>query len=561
MKNEFTFSMAASYAAKGIPVVVTHGIDDNGNCSCGRPSCTGGSRGKHPVALKWQESATSDEDFLLEQLDTEEHRNIGILLGPKGGVIDIEFDDEEGAATVQELGIHLHDTPTYRSGGRSVHRLYRYDNRLPAKAVVKYRGLEIRTGGGGMSAQSIVPPSTHHSGTVYEWLPGKSMEDISPMEVPEDLLTLILEGSGSQQAPLPVVDVVRKGVDSGDRHNQIVRLAARQAFRMVNVDDTAEQADALDILYAINEARVNPPLDRDEVATAFTTAIRYVKAKRPSKRAVAENIEGLIEDHAREAEVARRSEGSTLASCGSLGIVRGDNGWEPGLWSLAVVHSTPPVLALKVAVPSGSDGWSESVVEGSMDDFRNPGKIALKILEATHGEVNVDTVPGVWAGIWAGKKKGKESEGEVGLFARLLEQKEDRAPDPESSRDAVIAAHVLDVIDSMPDGDDEVSPAEVELPRDGSPVWVTMDDGRPHLAVTLNALWDGVQRSFRDLDVSDKRTWRQQITGDGRGDLIPFNPRNKPRSRWLLLTPEHLEACELASQGKLTATGLRTRWQ
>lgn len=560
MKNEFVFSMAASYAAKGIPVVVTHGIDDNGNCSCGRPSCNGGSRGKHPVALKWQESATADEDFLLEQLDTEAHRNIGILLGPKGGVIDIEFDDAEGAETVKALGIDLHDTPTYKSGGRSVHRLYRYDPRLPAKAVVKYKGLEVRTGGGGMSAQSIVPPSTHHSGSVYEWLPGKSMEEIEPMEIPEDLLALINEGSGPEKAAVPAIDVVRKGVDEGDRHNSMVRLAARQAFRMTNLDDQREQADVLDTLYVINEARINPPLDRDEVDTAFTSAIRYAKSKRLTKRQVMDDIESIVDDHAAEEEARRQAGVVTAAAGNSLGLERREDGWHPGLWSLCVVHSTPPVNILRVAVPSG-DGWTESEVEVTMEEFKNPSRMALRILEATRGDVNVDVVPGEWAAMWVGQKSKKDQAGQTGLCARLLAAKEDRAPDPESSRDAVVAANVLEVIDAVPDGDDELSPAEVELPRDGSPTWVTMEDGRPYLAVCLTSMWSLVGKSLRDVSTIDKRTWRQQVTGDGRGDLRVFNPLNKPRSKWVLLSPEHIEAVELASQGKLTSTGLRTRWQ
>jgi len=546
--QDFIFRHAAAYANRGIPVVVTHGIKDDNSCTCGRASCTGGSRGKHPVALRWQDHATTDEDTLIEQLDTDDPRNIGILLGPQGGVIDIEFDDEEGAATVKELGLDKHITPTYTSG-RSVHRLYKYDSRLPSKAVVKYRGLEVRLGSGGMAAQSIMPPSVHYSGTVYEWKESLSLEDLDPMQLPEDLLELILKGVAEERPAAPPISVARDGVKAGDRHNQMVRLAAKQAFRMRDLNDPSELADQLDLLFAINEARVSPPLPRQEVEAALTSAVGYALSK---KKIDVTKIDVEVERYAAEAEKPEN-----LGCVAGLGLERRTDGWYPGSWRLVVVHSVPPVWNLVVAVPS-EGGWQEAIVELSAEEFKSASKVALKILEATHGAVNVDRVPGVWQTMWNGKRKSRKDEGEAGLYTRLVEACEHAAPSPESSRDVIVASAVLDLLVALPEADD-VPADHIDLPADGSPSWVVVD-GQTCLAVVPTVLWNLVAKNLRDLSASDKRLWREQVVGYAGEQWEPFNPAKKPISRWVLLKPAHIKAVELAADGRLTTRGKLNRW-
>lgn len=539
--RDWLFKEAAKLAARNIPVVVVHGITDDGKCSCGRPSCTGGSRGKHPVALGWQEHATTDEDELLDQLDTDAPRNIGILLGDKGGVVDIEFDDAEGAETVKALGIDRHETPTYTSGNRSVHRLYRFSHKLPAKAVVKYKGLEVRTGGGGMSAQSIVPPSVHYSGSVYEWAPGLSMEDVDLMEIPDDLLALICEGDAAQKPSVPPRRVVQDGVGEGDRHNAIVSLTARKAFRMRNLQSESEYQDTLDELLAINQGRFNPPLPESEVIEAFQSAVTYARSK----------AEPIDQDDL-DAEVdAFKAEGAKGVS--GLGLERKSDGWHPGLWRLVVVHSEPPVYNLIVAVPQG-DGWSEQRVEVDPDAFEVPSKVALAIEKATHLGVVMPSEPGEWAVMWNGKKASKKEAAELGIKARLKAQKEDMRPDPETSRDAIVAAGVLEALSGMADAPVGVKASEIELPGDHTPTWIEEVAGERKLAVVLTSLWAGVAKAVDRLTDADKRRFRRQVVGYAGCDVEPL------RDRWVLLTEKHYEAITLIALGRLTNGGRLNKW-
>ena len=158
----------ADFTKHGIKVFPVHGVVD-GKCTCGNPKC--GSVGKHSVVGKWQESATLDEEQISKWWTKNPKWNVGILLGPESGICDIEFDDDEGKATAEEL---LSDiaTPAYKSS-RSVHRLFRLPkSEALSGAMTKVKGLEIRLGFN--PAYSVAPPSQHKSGSKYQWIEGCS---------------------------------------------------------------------------------------------------------------------------------------------------------------------------------------------------------------------------------------------------------------------------------------------------------------------------------------------------------------------------------------------------
>jgi len=100
--------------------------------------------------------------------------NVGLLLGPESGVVDVEFDEPEGREQLSAFGILDLRTPTWRSS-RGEHRLFRWEPWMPQKAVIHAGDLEIRLGG--RSAQSVLPPSVHPSGVVYQWI-------VRPSEAP-----------------------------------------------------------------------------------------------------------------------------------------------------------------------------------------------------------------------------------------------------------------------------------------------------------------------------------------------------------------------------------------
>ena len=149
----------------GIPCIRVWGVTNN-VCRCPKGAdCP--SPGKHPIGGAWQNNPIASAD------QVQPGDNLGVLLGPNSGVVDIEFDDPAGEARARELGLFESETVSFTSG-KSRHWLFRYDPDLPQKAVVPSKmtgSLEIRIGAEG-GAQSVLPGSTHASGKQYAWVEG-----------------------------------------------------------------------------------------------------------------------------------------------------------------------------------------------------------------------------------------------------------------------------------------------------------------------------------------------------------------------------------------------------
>ena len=126
---------------------------------------------KRPVGAAWQTKATGDLTYVNQWLAAGS--NVGLLLGPASGVIDLEFDAAAGREQLSAFGVLDIPTPTWRSA-RGEHRLFRWEPWMPASAVVHADDLEVRIGG--RAAQSVLPPSRHPDGSRYEWI-------VSPQEV------------------------------------------------------------------------------------------------------------------------------------------------------------------------------------------------------------------------------------------------------------------------------------------------------------------------------------------------------------------------------------------
>lgn len=129
-------------------------------------------REKRPLGAGWQHRGTADPAEVARWLAGGS--NVGLLLGPPSGVVDVEFDTADAAEELAAYGITDLTTPTWRSA-RGEHRLFRWEPWMPPTAVVKLGLLEIRIGG--RAAQSVLPPSTHPTGVAYEWL-------VSPLDTP-----------------------------------------------------------------------------------------------------------------------------------------------------------------------------------------------------------------------------------------------------------------------------------------------------------------------------------------------------------------------------------------
>ena len=454
--SDAMFSAVAAVAAKGWKIVRLWGVKDDYTCTCGRPTCP--TPGKHPAGgTGWQHRATDNEDEIGRWFDVArdgEHArvNVGLRLGPTSGVIDVEFDSPDAEAVLQKYGLHLIDTPAY-SSGRGVHRLFQHEDWMPDSAVIKVEGLEVRIGGGEMASQSVLPPSWHKSGKQYSWLPGKSPEEIDPAKLPDVFREAVMASSRRQGCG--VVAQSRESlrssekVSEGGRHAFLVGMASRQASRITDFTD-AERVEVTEVLLALNERKCDPPKSTAEVVKIASDQFSYYRDRQIERR------------------VSRPYERYGLAWNND------DRCWEPGLWSMTLVHSDPKEY--KIRIPNQDRSLPPYSVRIGSKEFQNPRDVSNAILEVT-GRINMnDPNPARWVAIWNGENARDQEGGWIaiqGLSCKLLLDADDEYPPPESSAScnnfSILLGYLSDFQKIEGDGDTLPNPS-------GTPKWIRNGD-------------------------------------------------------------------------------------
>lgn len=469
MDNNKIMKMAMEYGNMGWKLVPLHAVVHPGVCSCQRGAdCP--NPGKHPRMNSWKEYASCDEETIVEWFNRWGMINVGILLGPESGLIDVEFDTEEGRSTAQRLfeGII---TPTYHSG-RSTHRLFRWSKDLPAKQKIETLGLEIRIGGDDRSTQSVAPPSRHGSGKYYEWQRGCSPDECDPLPLPDDVLNLIHNRKGldaktifdaNDDGPthgrdIIKMDVVRETEDG--RNNALYAFACRQARLHANMlDDPTTQHDIFEILSGMNLKKCMPPLDEKEVLAVMQSAFRFIRSQPLGGDA---------------------SSGPNYTEWG-LEWNTELNEWDVGNWQLTVVRSDPVHYKLNVPAWAYLTNDKSGDIFLACEDYLQPAKVARQILLQT-GEIVVETSPGTWASMWNGAKR-RNGPPARGLKAKLMDKRQYEDATPVDKRYVIIAEYLHEKL-SRADCPDSDEPNENGMPvirKDGS-VWFRWmkiwEDGR-----------------------------------------------------------------------------------
>jgi hypothetical protein len=263
---------ATYYAtALGWRVIPCHTPTPEGGCSCGSPNCK--KPGKHPRLAKWQHQATTDPEQIAKWWGQWPDANVGVALGPASRIFDIEYDDAEGEATAEEL---LTGTLTlkFRSQRSTHHLFYLPEGLTPPKAVLHWRGLELRFGTDKAGALSIFPPSLHASGIRYEWLKGprkfgladapvwladaiggatqaKTPPIASTPLLPAEGLSLVMQGDRETLDTAP-------GESEGHRHRKLLELVGRY------LGTYGANAELATLALAWG-ARCSPPMEANEV--------------------------------------------------------------------------------------------------------------------------------------------------------------------------------------------------------------------------------------------------------------------------------------------------------
>ena len=235
------------------------------------------SPGKRPLVSKWTDiTNVSSEQFKTwsEQFPTA---NWGMVLGQtmSYNLVGIDIDGDEGEKYWSELikDKAIPDTVEFTTGaGRRL--IYQLPYGLETKKQkITLDGEHAEVAFCCQGQQTVIPPSVHHTGRVYEWVPGKSPIETDIAQAPKwivDLVSINNEKLGTTKDKVKSNKVtsreMKEKVSEGGRNNQLARLMGSMIAR---TDMTLEVA--IGAALSMNETQFDPPLSEDEVVTTVTS--------------------------------------------------------------------------------------------------------------------------------------------------------------------------------------------------------------------------------------------------------------------------------------------------
>jgi hypothetical protein len=181
-------------------------------CLC-YPNC------KHPIGDAWGKNPLTWEQVEQARANNP-HINIGAILGPISGLIDVECDSEEASEQFNILfGNPI--TPCWQST-RGKHYLFQFDPRLADLLnVIHYNDIEFRLGTNGQT-QSLIPPSIV-DGVKREWI--FSPDQCPPAPIPEHVIQALLTTPKAK-----ISDSIHNGAQ--DTKNKTIKKLLRYCERV-----------------------------------------------------------------------------------------------------------------------------------------------------------------------------------------------------------------------------------------------------------------------------------------------------------------------------------------
>jgi hypothetical protein len=240
--------------------------------------------GKRPL-ISWkpfQESCASND-----QVEAWGERfpgmNVGVVTGRISGLVVIDADSAEATAKLEAMDIPA--TPTVLTS-RGRHYYFAHPETPISNRAGLSPGVDMRGDGGYV----VAPPSIHpNTGAVYEWLPGRSLDDVTLARLPDwvcksqsntrqspagnylrfsalgnERMWAFLEGSQTGQVQTATLSIPR-----GERNTTLFSLAGK--MRKVGYLAPELRED----IHRINNLCCKPPLPRQEISSLTSSVLRY----------------------------------------------------------------------------------------------------------------------------------------------------------------------------------------------------------------------------------------------------------------------------------------------
>lgn len=283
------FETALWLLAEGLWPVVVSASDDLRSAS----------PGKAPLEKGWG-TRPATRGRLRALFRRHAGAGVGMLLGPRPGVVDVEVDDSARAGPV--LARLFPDWPAGTLGWRAVrgeHRVFAWDDRLaglaPAVVALADGAVELRLGGTGKQVASVCPPTAGSDGTPRAW---NGVWAIAPL--PEDVfgeLARFRSGRERQRRPAARCEVGGSRYGSAALRREARAVAeAEPGTRNATLNRAAFSLGQLvaaglvtraDVEAALTEAAGAAGLDLGEIARTLRSGVEAGLASpraRPARR-------------------------------------------------------------------------------------------------------------------------------------------------------------------------------------------------------------------------------------------------------------------------------------
>lgn len=285
MKDNSKIPLAIRYASMGLYIFPVHSIVEN-KCTCGNKDCK--SAGKHPKTKNGFNGATTDKKEIARYWNKNPDSNIGCATGAVSNILVLDFDTKHGKS-VQEMlkemsskGFNIPPTVFSKtgeySGERGCHMFFSYPN-VPIKSTTNIfkdygiEGVDVRADGGYV----VVPPSSHHSGVLYEWaVEPEGQKNVSNLEpTPEWLIKLLTE----ERTGVKLYQKDPNEITVGSRNEAAASMAGKIRYSLpVDTRDTLGWEKFKDW-----NSKMIKPLSLSELASVWKSISKYPVKERQGK--------------------------------------------------------------------------------------------------------------------------------------------------------------------------------------------------------------------------------------------------------------------------------------
>ena len=251
----------------------------------------------------WQNHDRPSIDKCFEWFGNSLNLNIGCLCGEPSSLVFIDIDSQSGRQLfVTMSGGSGLETWRYTTGKGE---RYIYKIRVPIGSF-KVRGDATFFEVLGNGSQTILPPSLHSSGKMYEWVKGFTPKDIDVLPIPQWLLDLSSkqEVITSETEEINWEEFLSSPLQEGERNEQITKLVGHL---MSPAPLPIGEVHRWISLY--NKTMVNPPLPDNEIKTIIASISKREGASRELSEEEREIRRIMKEEH------CNRSRAELLYNC------------------------------------------------------------------------------------------------------------------------------------------------------------------------------------------------------------------------------------------------------